>query len=209
MQLGVEENTARGIAEADEEVDGGLAGIGRGWNPVFGNQSFHFNGGHAKLDTRLAYYLQYLGEAKIACSKKVDDPDLAARLLGTALHPLQDYVAHGSYGLTTGIPMYEVHNAYSPQLSFGDPSGYPDDPALDAVGDPYGIPSSRAIRLASINGATHEYAIYQKGGVRLKTTKDLTENAIKEFISYVEAEGGCKCKQKYLPPAPVIPINTP
>ena len=83
-------DAAKAIGNADNAVDGGVLGVGKGWGP-WGDQSYHFNrslgGGD---DSRLRHNTEHLAKAEAACNVATDDPKEAAYQLGTALHPLQD-----------------------------------------------------------------------------------------------------------------------
>ena len=184
------------IGEADEAVDGGWRGGGKGWAP-WGDQSYHFDRNKGKgADTRLEHYAEHLKRAKEACSAPRDDPEEAAGELGTALHPRQDWVAHGDYGFTDdGAIWFDgVHNKNSPQAkTWGDVSHYPDNPQLDAVGGPDGRPAAPAMRTKMIKFgmAVREYAIYEHGTKRMQLTRRMTIEALREFADHVRANPAC------------------
>ncbi len=127
------------VAEYDEKVDA-LSGPTSPL-PVAGDQSYHFNRNFSNLsqDSRILHRMEHYQRAVEHCKngKSID----AARQLGIALHPLQDYYAHGDYGIIDRSPnggLWVAHNKYGPILAgaAGDPWEYPDDITLDAVGGP-------------------------------------------------------------------------
>ena len=211
-------DAAKAIGNADNAVDGGVLGVGKGWGP-WGDQSYHFNrslgGGD---DSRLRHNTEHLAKAEAACNMATDDPKEAAYQLGTALHPLQDWVAHGDYFIKWEGPVTSVHNAFTLQnyipLGIGATDA-PDDVKLDAVGGPDGTPAPdgrpagaavQYYRLAGpvtrrgdppAQGMLVDYAIYKVGGLRLAKTEVLTVGNLKSFRDYVEANGGCKCKHYF------------
>ncbi len=183
--------SAEWIAQSDEAVDGGVAGGGRGWAP-WGDQSYHFNLPWSDgRDTRLQHYAEHLRKAFDLCdwSKGQDKPWDAATELGTALHPLQDYVAHGDFGRNQGRAVIIIHNAQSPQREFGnDPTAYPDDDTLDAQNGPDGRPSGAGYyRTMGTYGM--EFAWFIKGSRRITKTEQDTKYALTRFKSHVLSAG--------------------
>jgi len=124
-----------------------------------------------------------------------DLPEQAAEELGTALHPLQDWVAHGDFGLRMQPRIWVIHNMASPQRDFGDPGAYPDAPWLDAVGSPDGRPAGAAIRY--IGYSVIDYAIFTPGLRRRMLTKEQTVSALTAYRAYVVVQGGCNCKRYF------------
>ena len=185
---------AGAVGSADAAVDSG----GTGPMP-WQDQSYHFNrnlnGGN---DTRMDHFQEHFNKAAEACLPKTDDPQTAAKELGTALHPLQDWVAHGDHCMTNPGSIGEVHNSRSPQTEFGDPSGYPDDPTLDAKGGPDGRPAGLAIKTIIVNGgmAVRDYAIYERGTKRLHLTADITIARLNEFRNGIDKKA-CKCRKYF------------
>lgn len=114
--------------------------------------------------------------------------------LGTALHPLQDWVAHGEFGMHMDS-IYVVHNSFSPQKEFGSPGDYPDMTWLDAVGSPDGRAAGAAMHY--IGSSVIDYAIFTPGIRRWKLTKQLTDSALAEFLGHVRNYGGCQCEKYF------------
>ncbi|MDY0170669.1 MAG: RHS repeat-associated core domain-containing protein [Thermoguttaceae bacterium] len=209
-QAGYPMNAARTIGDWNEDVDWFATSWGPGWAPIVGKQSYHFNrnlsaGGGA--DTRIMHKVKHFIEATKTCSEK-NDPDEAAKHLGVALHPLQDFYAHGDYGINDTIPNggnWIVHNQYSPQSPLpGKPNlaSYPDDPALDAVGGPGGRPAGPAMRERTFEWAgpnfVADYAIYRRGTQRIRDTEAATSELLVDFRRFLERlpDGrGCNCRQ--------------
>ena len=208
-QSGYPPEASWNIGLADDGVDGGWFGEGRGWNPIIGDQSYHFNRNlNGGRDSRLEHYVKHLQNAKALCTwPRNDFPINAAEELGISLHPLQDWFAHGDYGLQDFLGIYDIHNSHSPQTEFGPPGNYPDDTSLDAVGSVDGRPAGEAIRKGYINergmlypGAYvtipvyREWAVYKKGNKRITLTQKETKVTLKDFRNHVKKHGGCKCK---------------
>ena len=190
---GYPSDAAETIATWDELVD---HGINAPW-PILGDQSYHFNRNRfGGLDTRLVHYANHLATAKLFCtaSRGYDLPAPAAMQLGTGLHPLQDWVAHGDFGMHMDS-IYVVHNSFSPQKEFGDPGDYPDMTWLDAVGTPDGRATSAVIHV--INNAGFDYARFEPGIKRWTRTKQLTDSAFAAFLGHVRNFGGCQCKKYF------------
>ena len=220
MALKYPEDAATAIGNADAAVDGGRIGWGKGWAPWIGDQSYHFNRNMGGGDTRLQHNAEHMGEAQSACTASAgrDDPKEAARQLGTALHPLQDWVAHGDFFITWAGPVTAAHNMYSRQRGVNKVKVV-DDVNYDAVlpdGSiaPDGRPAGMAMRYYHIPppaikrgevpsgpGMLVDWAEFKHVGeansLRVKKTKELTEGDLKSFQDYVRANGGCKCKKYF------------
>ena len=205
--VGYPQAAANAVGVADEAVDGW-----GGYLPIWGDQSYHFNRNFGVgADSRLQRFAEHLIKAKDACNwvrLHNDDPDEAAKQLGTALHPLQDWVAHGDYGRTDDVyngGTWIVHNSPSPQTSLfaegkTDVSNYPDDPELDALYGPDGRPAGPAILYTlAWHGFSgdREYAIYVHGRQRINLTKEQSETALTGFRAFVMQAGGCKCRKYF------------
>jgi len=191
---------AEAIAMADEGVDHGSTSF----MPVFGDQRYHFDMNKGRgLDTRLERYEHHLVAAKWACNWKIfkhDDPEKAAKEMGTALHPLQDWVAHGEYGRYDEGGIYTVHNEYSPQSkTWGAVTDYPDDPSLDAKNGPDGRAAGLAMQNVTVNigVSVRLYAVYERGTKRIRLTEKKTLKALSDFRKYLKENAGCECKQYF------------
>lgn len=199
--LGYPSDAAEAIGLADDEVDNN---IHTGWAPgIFGDQSYHFdiNKG-AGVDTRMQHYQKHLKAALDACTDPQDDPITAATQLGTALHPYQDWVAHGDYGMFDKGGLYSPHNWQSDQpTTWGKVHEYPDNVRLDAENGPNGRPAGRAMQTVIVNfgQSIRSYAIYQPGTRRISLTRDMTTSTLKGFRNYVErsAVPACKCRKYF------------
>ncbi|NCC60833.1 MAG: RHS repeat-associated core domain-containing protein [Verrucomicrobiae bacterium] len=211
-QSGYPPTAAWNIGMANNGVDGGWSGGGLGWNPFIGDQSYHFNrslsGG---LDTRIKHHVEHLQNAKDLCTwPQEDSPVEAAEQLGISLHPLQDWFAHGDYGIQDIFGIYDIHNSHSPQTEFGSPGDYPDDPSLDAIGSTNGRPAGKALKRGYINeigmpypGAYvtipvyREWAEYKKGNMRITLTQKETKVTLRDFRSHVKKHGGPCCRKYF------------
>ena len=204
------------IGEADTAVDSVWGGTSP--FPWIGDLSYHFNrnlGGGT--DSRLQHNAEHEQKARDACAVRQDNPEEAALQLGTALHPLQDWVAHGDFFIKWNGPITAAHNAYSTQKDLGEPTWKaPDDPKLDAVG-PHGEMESdgRAAGVAlqyrivgrgpgprrgdpPSPGMLVDFAYFKPGHLRIDKTEELTTQHLKSFRDYVKQSGGCKCKRYFL-----------
>ena len=188
---------ATAIGIADKDIDYGAT------SPIWGDQSYHFNrpwriGG----DSRVDHYNDHFKKAKKACSDlgsvnvgdfgkikiSVNDfPETAARELGSALHPMQDIFAHGDFGRYTPTGrLMDWHNSNTPQKPifgiFDILAKYPDNPQLDAVDGPSGIPSGEALYYYHSMGVDWEYAYFVKGSQRITATKQMTIDSLNAFF---------------------------
>jgi hypothetical protein len=195
------QEAAHTVGSGDEGIDYGRTRPA----PGVGDLSWHFNTNRAgEEDSRIVHYRIQLDLAKQACGS-FDMPAEAAKNVGRALHPYQDWVAHGDYFEHMRY-VESIHNQYSPQWEFGSPSDYPDNPALDAIESPDGRPAGQAIRLRRVvirppYGFPYEeyyqYAIYGPGIHRYLMTEQLTKRTLYEFREWVRVYGNCKCKKYF------------
>ncbi len=198
LSLQYAEDSAVAIAQADEDVDKGATSF----VPISGDQRYHFNRNGSGKDSRMMLYEEHFRRAKEACSDNdQEDPKTAAKELGTALHPYQDWVAHGDYGKYDEGHVFTIHNQYSPEKynDWGNPIGYPDNVNLDAVNGPNGRPAGGAMHPVTTNFglSVRLYAVYERGTKRFRLTRKMTLDALKEFKKFIEKEGGCKCKNYF------------
>ena len=201
IQVGYPNVAAAAVGAADNAVDNWTSSTA--WVPYAGDQGYHFNrnlsGG---TDSRMDRWKKHLSSAKIECLYKYrsnDNPEKAAKELGTALHPYQDWVAHGDYGIYDKGEIWDRHNSFSPQKDFGNPYDYPDDPTLDAKGSPDGRPAGLAMHWITTNWgmSVRGYAIYERGMKRYRLTMNMTKTTLTEFRDFVQKHGGCKCKKYF------------
>lgn len=195
---------AKAIGEYDEAVDGGMTSP----YPIIGDQSYHFNRNQGGQDSRLQHFEEHLKKAKERCTAKSgffgwfsshDDPDGAAEHLGKALHPQQDWVAHGDFGTRATHGVWIWHNYYSPQTSLGNNQARAeavDNPQMDSDG-PNGRPSAIALHYLS---DTRDYALFHPGTQRLALTRVMSESALRDFLYYIRANAKpCgRCREYFL-----------
>ena len=190
------------IGEYDEKIDSFWGW--RGPLPGVGEQGYHFNRSTGGTDSRLKYYEQHLRMAKFYCSAHRYDKnhEKAGQELGSALHPLQDWVAHGEYEVTHPGPITSIHNEYSTQREFGSPGDYPDLYFLDVKNSPDGratqntITQRRVLSLDGILETKYDVAEYERGSKRYELTKRKTQEALRDFKRFVKSTQGsvdCKC----------------
>jgi len=175
IQLNYKIVAAHNIGDENNSVDAYLGYI------THPGQHFNRGGG---VDSRMLHYTDHLRNAKNDCTQSNDKPEEAVKELGKALHPLQDWVAHGDFSGNN------VHNSRSPQT---EPWRYPDDPNLDSDG-----PNGRAVGSAMHTDQNAEYAIFHPGNLRITYTEAITKRALIEFYNHVKQHGSCKCRQYFL-----------
>jgi len=137
--------------------------------------------------------------------------------LGIALHPWQDWVAHGDYGLIERPNIWTTHNAHGPKTaSGGTPWTYPDRPDLDVENSPDGRADKGHLYLVTIETPNtippswdpninqtlspsinrYDVANFVKGTKRYDLTKEKTDEALNDFKNYLQrsvASTECKC----------------
>ena len=197
QRVGYPHQAASTVAQADEAVDSGDTSF---W--PWAGPEYHFNrSGSAGEDSRLRLADEHLTQARVLCLPAFDMPFTAARQLGTSLHPLQDWVAHGDYGLNEWPHILTHHNSQSPQNEFGPPGYYPDDPTLDVVSSPDGRATKEYIvDSLIIGGGTYfdvyrDFAYYEKGFKRYNLTREKTKTVLEYYREFVRRYGGCRCKR--------------
>lgn len=139
--------------------------------------------------------------AKASCdwtaAEKKDDVLEAVRHMGLALHPIQDWVAHGDFGRTEWPDVWTFHNVFSSQTTFGPPGEYPDRTDLDAVGGSDGRAAGSAITVVSVGGAAVETAQFTPGTQRINKTESVSRVALGSFLAHVRDRakpgGSCIC----------------
>jgi len=188
------------IADADNAVDEWYGPTSFVTEP--GSQ-YHFNRSlsmGAPEDTRMIKYKHHFQVAQTFCTiaKGFDFPEFAAWQLGTALHPYQDWVAHGDHNYyllgSFEFKLEYRHNYMSPtRRSYN----FPDDVDLDAKGSPDGRAILPVLHLVSKDGKTFDYADYERGHKRYQKTHSMSSTALTEFRDYVRANGGCKCRRYF------------
>ena len=196
--------SAEVIATSDDEVD-----LIKGWKgpwPILGNQGYHFDRSLGGYDTRLQYRDKHLNNAKTYCNKNYArfDPELAAKELGVALHPAQDWIAHADYSYSEPNAIVNVHNSCSLQFDYGNPADYPDLPNLDVKNSPDGralrrflIPNPIMIGITT-NSKPSEYAIYELGFKRYNLTREKTNGILNDFKYFLLVQGSKRCKCYFL-----------
>ena len=212
QQMGIEASTAAAIGAADNQVD-------TDHNPKFignDNWSWHFNRSWSG-DSRFDHRDQELKLARVQCNDRVDNPVEAAKHLGTALHPDQDWVAHADYNRiqdtpNAGLvnfngdnPLEYKHNWVYGGMGNGS-SDWPDDENLDADGSTDGRASINAlahspgrVRVVLGNGDILYGISYHPGLQRFKMTMDRTKEWIGQFQAYLETQHkACKCRKMFL-----------
>ena len=194
------DGAASAIGAADAAVDGNAIGFGSRSPMPWGDQSYHFNRNlNGGGDSRLQHYQAHLARAKVFCTPRFDSPSEAVQELGLALHPYQDWVAHGDHTISDEGGVYYLHNESSPKWEWPLPYTFPDNPDLDAVGGPDGRPAGAAMHFTMVNGGTavRDYAIYTGGHKRLNKTHEITTKELNDYLSFVKASGGCNCKEYF------------
>ena len=203
-RMGVTTSAAKRIATADNGVDAGKL------NPTpWGDQSYHFDTLPGPGDSRFVNFSLNYAEALWECNwvhGGNDNKKTSADYLGTGLHALQDWYAHGEHnsvdrmGLNHNDEIRRIHNFQSPQTNLlsthGHPSKYPDDVRLDAInGDQYHRPAGSALTVVQASTDRYDYAYYKTGTVRFSHTERTTLITLIYFRSTMRpiARPNCRC----------------
>ncbi len=200
-----------GMAKYPAEAAQAVANADNGVDEKFGPTSYitepgtqyHFDRSlsmGSSEDTRMTMYKKHLKVAQDDCTIALgkDDPEDAAKQLGTALHPYQDWVAHGDHnkrllGSFQLDPRY-IHNYLSPKKGS---TGFPDDPALDANGSPDGRATMSVLHFVVKGDKIFDWADYEPGHKRFALTYRMSSSALATYRAYVASNGGCKCKKYF------------
>ena len=188
-QLSVDINFAMAIGAADDAIDSL-------YNPTVisdDNFSWHFNRSMYGTDSRLQHRDQMVALAKSQCtrSRNADNASKAATYLGYALHPLQDWVAHGDFNRKTEAPklvgagldtLFLIHN-FAGGGYFE--SQYPDSWRLDANG-PDGRATANVMHWMRIaNDDRVGWTEFHGGSQRITLTRNQTKGLLSDFQAYV------------------------
>ena len=176
------------------------------------NWSWHFNRSpRGAMDSRLKHFQDELNKAKACCNWKKngkDDWEGAAKHLGTALHPLQDWVAHGDFNRRSEAPniaavmfddklMY-AHNQITKQKGMGWKEV--DDPNYDFKG-PHGRATINVLIIGKITMYRDflYYGYVTQGRKRFNLTRHLTQNVFTKFQKFVKdnAKNNCECQKAF------------
>ena len=170
LRSGYESKYAEMLASADVAVDGSRKGLVGATTPMpWGDQSYHFNRPWSEdRDSRLEHFIKHFESAQYFCTLPIDEPEHAVKELGTALHPLQDWVAHGDYGFDNPGNIWVTHNNEIPFFT----KTKVDDIYLDAEGSIDGRPNKEFIKKGGK---------YVSGGKRFKLTKKKYNRGINKF----------------------------
>lgn len=194
---------ANAVGDADENVDNPPTYLGTG---PLGDQTYHFDRSHGGVDSRLAHNLNHFGKATKACSWTTfgeDDPTIAVKELGLALHPLQDWVAHADYSKNVVGYIATIHNTGGPvsAAARGIPvTEYPDTWFLDVSGATDGRAAGSFITFSS--ALPHGIAAYVTGYKRLFLTENKTKKDLADFLTFVKrhAKTCGKCRSFFIGP---------
>jgi hypothetical protein len=198
LKLGMSRYGAQLIAEQDDGVD-------KVFSPLQinnSNWSWHFDRSTAGVDSRLEHFEQEIQIALVLCNwkrRRMDNWYEAALHIGRALHPLQDWVAHGDFNrnrqgeesVLQGVSFNEnfryIHNYDSPG-SGG--SSMPDDLSRDARGASGRATIEVLHRTAPLsNGDVPRWAFFYHGSRRINLTEQRTKWALNRFIKLVRSYG--------------------
>ena len=201
--IGIDPKTAQRIGKQDDAID-------RIHNPLFPSEwSWHFNRS-LDGDSRLSHTADELKAAKEQCKNGVDDPKAAAQHMGYALHPLQDWVAHGDYNRQAEAPnatygkdgMFYYHN-HGVNVRGG--TDWPDNINMDADDSINGRPTIAAMRgphgghRQLNNNDVVFWVTYHNGPVRRELTRNLTQTKLALFQDYVKTQtSACRCRKAFL-----------
>lgn len=205
----IEDGYANDIGEADQQIDTIHDPVSRNSD----NWSWHFNRSQTG-DSRDDHREEELKIARDQCADKMDHPSAAAQHLGYALHPDQDWVAHGDYNRSIDVPninslgefLYYIHNYGA---SGSGATGWPDDPHMDADGSADGRATMAAMngpngghkRLVGSNDTVYwvSYTTVGLNSRRFIMTRDRTKNILYGFQKHVKTQkNACKCRCAFI-----------
>ena len=199
---------AEQIADWDEKVDDDFS------TTTFtdSNWSWHFDRSNGGPDSRLEHASEQLGLAEGYCtagSNGKDDARSAAKCLGRALHPLQDWVAHGDFNRRreaphiASVPWYDKLQYAHNKLTTQEDRGWKtvDDPAFDSSG-PNGRATFSVMNLAQITsyGDRLYWATFNTGSKRIVLTETKTREVLNHFTDHVRTESTLcgECRKTFL-----------
>ncbi len=207
-QLKINSTYSQMIGESDNKIDEDYNSATHFDNFNWG---WHFNRSR-NGDSRLMHRDAELAKAKAQCTKTTDNPDRAATYLGRALHPLQDWVAHGDFnrieetpslqlsGLTLSEILCYIHNYYV-VVTLKDIAARVDNPRKDAFG-PNGRPTIDTMQFGVLlpNGDKIYWVKFITGHQRIDLTERLTKDLLREFQGYIKSNAKpCgKCWKAFL-----------
>jgi RHS repeat-associated protein len=207
--LGYAESGRDLVAYSCNDVDSGTT------SPIYGDQSYHFDRPFGGPDSRLKHRDDHLSWAKKHCTwsstTHLDAPGTAGRQLGFALHPTQDYVAHGDYGKFISGFITVPHNYFgptSPDAQGVSPTKLPDMWGLDAKNSADGRPAGSAVWpeyhtwIIWGGGVNTMQAEYETGDKRKHLTESMSKSVLQKFIDHVRAHARpCgRCRRYFLNP---------
>ncbi|MCX6885496.1 MAG: RHS repeat-associated core domain-containing protein, partial [Verrucomicrobia bacterium] len=201
-QVGYPSEAALAVGTADEAVDSEQSYITEPGTQYHFCRSLSMGGSE---DTRDTMYKKHLKNAQDACNMSLgnDDPKKAAKELGTALHPAQDWVAHADHNkrrLGSFNNLSDKHNNSSPVKGAWK---FPDDPNLDVKGSAEGRATMSVLHFVyernyEVGGyVMRDWADYEPGHKRFKLTMDRTKASMTGYRDFVKSNGGCNCKKYF------------
>jgi RHS repeat-associated protein len=197
-QVGVDPTQSHNIGVADNGIDA-VYDVGGILSPIRNdNWSWHFNRSLGS-DSRLQHRAEEVTKAKQYCSQTTDDPYTAAAFLGRALHPDQDWVAHGDFNRVREEPSltgylylekeFYIHNfdALSHTVGLYGP-GDPDNPEMDANG-PEGRATIETLKPGHHfwNNDQAYWTGFHGGHRRITLTERRTKSLLADFQGHVRA----------------------
>jgi hypothetical protein len=217
MLRGMPTSGATNIGEADNNVDT----LFQPYPDIDENDwKYHFNRNASGLDSRLEQANDWYAIACILCDSRQgnDDWQQAGVAMGTALHPLQDIVAHGDFNRKTELqtpgnwPLLNRLELYHNKTAQnGANASQVDDPDLDAVvgtsgsvvAPDDGIPRVSSSGTGMVPGITRSggqlyWSRFKQGSLRITRTRRDTEAYIDRFMAFVRSYGGCECRRNFL-----------
>jgi RHS repeat-associated protein len=207
QEVNITKEIADRIGEADIAIDTLHAPT------VISNDTWgwHFNRSR-EGDSRLTHRDENIELARKACDNETDDPNLAAQYIGWALHPDQDWVAHGDYNRIQEAPTLQGAGFFERRFywhNWGLPrrgsTGMPDDANMDADNsEDNGRATISAMRGPNgghrtlSNGDVVFWVSYHSGNRRFNLTRTRTKKILQDFKSYVETqENACECRNAF------------
>ena len=205
-QVGIDSTQSQNIGAADNGVDSEYSV----YNFNDWNWGWHFNRSRSGGDSRLMHRDMELLKAKMQCNGSKDNPYNAAAYLGRALHPLQDWVAHGDFNRQieepslNGFPRIFYWHNYVALLNTEGMSGPndPDNVEKDANG-PDGRATIETLNAGWMFPNSQDVAMwtaFHYGHQRINLTEQLTKDLLSDFQDFVRANANScgECRKAFL-----------
>ena len=198
--VGGPDDSVESIGDANVAVDSSFSGDT--WHPVWSDQSYRFNRNQGGEDSRLMHFREGVQSAKDLCTDPVDDAAGSLPALGKGLHALQDWWAHGDWGVGARN-IWTPHAGRSSLPTVYDwrsSRHYHDNIGYDAKDSSDGRPTANHMRSDRVwalvtphpmnrgrkERKTVTYVLFEPGNKRYEGTRKDTVYAIRDVRDWVK-----------------------